>query len=145
MLRGKHHATTTPVYPILHNNHQSPFRLNLGRYVRPRAYPSPLCPRHAFDLITVDGLVRPLALDSSRYECTAPSRLHTMYPLHVYLTRITNSPQRRMNKTQHVCNAETRPHGQESTCLILVHEFRDHYSLQARRGWVLMVCTFVFP
>lgn len=45
------------------------FRLNSGRAIRLRAYPAPIRPQGLFDLLTVDGKVRPLALDPSTYEC----------------------------------------------------------------------------
>lgn len=46
------------------------FRLNTGRAVRLRAHPAPVRPPGLFDLLTVDGKVRPLALNPATYECT---------------------------------------------------------------------------
>jgi hypothetical protein len=46
------------------------FRLNNGRTVRLRAHPAPIRPHGLFDLLTVDGKVRPLALNPAKYECT---------------------------------------------------------------------------
>lgn len=45
------------------------FRLNNGRAVRLRAHPAPIRPKGLFDLLTVDGKVRPLALNPAKYEC----------------------------------------------------------------------------
>lgn len=72
-------------HPILHNNPKRPLPSKL-RPLRPSPRLSlPLLrPRHAFDLITVNGLVRPLALDLSTYECTPPVYfLEYLYPIKV--------------------------------------------------------------
>lgn len=55
------------------------FRLNSGPQIRLRAHPAPHRPRGAFDLLTVRGVVRPLALDPGRYECMFSA--HAMHGL----------------------------------------------------------------
>lgn len=51
--------------------------MNSGTEVRLRAYPYPTRPKGLFDILTVAGRVRPLALDPSTYECK-PSCLFEM-------------------------------------------------------------------
>ncbi|OJJ48718.1 hypothetical protein ASPZODRAFT_14844 [Penicilliopsis zonata CBS 506.65] len=102
------------------------FRLNNGPAVHLRAHPGPLRPAGLFDLLTTEGKVRPLALDPATYE----------FPNGASMRSNSISQQRLVRRLKGSSALIYTLHaGTElPDDLILVHEFADHYSLQARRS-----------
>ncbi|CAI7625725.1 unnamed protein product [Penicillium glandicola] len=123
------------------------FRVNSGPFIRLRAWPGPTRPHGVFDLLTTAGKVQPKALDPSSYEFpngasmrpnsrTQQNLVRTVRPrgptIYVYaitagLFTYISSP-RLLPSTDFSFAGTLLPDD-----LILVHEFRDHYSLQARK------------
>ncbi|EFR03620.1 hypothetical protein MGYG_06614 [Nannizzia gypsea CBS 118893] len=101
------------------------FRLNYGRVVRLRAHPWPLRPPCAFDLFTHAGKVQPSALEPGAY----------IFPNGASLRPNTKRQQEVVRRARgSAFHVYAIPAGtQLPDDLILVHEFRDHYSLQARK------------
>ncbi|OJJ85526.1 uncharacterized protein ASPGLDRAFT_1360456 [Aspergillus glaucus CBS 516.65] len=126
-IKSTGYSRNATIHPILHNNPKRPLPSNL-RPLRPSPRLSlPLLrPRHAFDLITVNGLVRPLALDLSTYEFPNGASIRPNTSVMQKLARTAKNP--------HVCIYCVAKGTELPEDLILVHEFRDHYSLQAGRG-----------
>ncbi|KGO74333.1 hypothetical protein PITC_008570 [Penicillium italicum] len=104
------------------------FRVNSGISIRLRAWPGPRRPHGVFDLLTSGGKVQPKALDPASYE----------FP--------NGASMRPNSRTQQNLVRTVKPRGDSTIYiyaitagtllpedLILVHEFRDHYSLQARK------------
>ncbi|EGE09016.1 hypothetical protein TEQG_07929 [Trichophyton equinum CBS 127.97] len=101
------------------------FRINNGRVVRLRAYPGPRRPPGLFDLLTYNGMVQPKALNPATYQ---PS----MRP---------NTPKMQQTaaglRGSSVCIYTVDAGIRIPDDLILVHEFKDHYSLQARNAMTI--------
>ncbi|KAJ5517938.1 hypothetical protein N7453_000360 [Penicillium expansum] len=104
------------------------FRVNSGISIRLRAWPGPTRPHGMFDLLTTAGKVQPKALDPASYEFPNGASM-----------RPNSRTQQKLVRTVKPWNGSTiyiyaimagtlLPED-----LILVHEFRDHYSLQARK------------
>ncbi|OXV11237.1 hypothetical protein Egran_01002 [Elaphomyces granulatus] len=101
------------------------FRLNTGTIIRLRAYPGPTRPKRRFDLLTMGGKVRPLALNPATYEWPNGASMRPNSPGLHYVIRTIREPS--------TC-IYAIPAGVElPDDLILVHEFGDHYSLQAAK------------
>ncbi|KAL4786792.1 hypothetical protein BJX76DRAFT_354795 [Aspergillus varians] len=100
------------------------FRINNGPTVRLRPAPSPRRPKGLFDLFTYGGMVKPKALSPTIYE---PPNGASMRPNTPNLHRLVNA--RRGLSTCIYSVPEGAPIPED---LILVHEFKDHWSLQAR-------------
>ncbi|DAA75528.1 TPA_exp: hypothetical protein A8136_1602 [Trichophyton benhamiae CBS 112371] len=100
------------------------FRINNGRVVRLRAYPGPRRPPGLFDLLTHNGMVQPKALNPATYQ---PPNGASMRP---------NTPKMQQNaaslRGSSACIYTLDAGIRVPDDLILVHEFKDHYSLQAR-------------
>ncbi|PGH23727.1 hypothetical protein AJ80_02155 [Polytolypa hystricis UAMH7299] len=102
------------------------FRLNFGRDVRLRAHPWPKRPDGAFDLFTHAGKVKPSPLNDP---------VSYIFPNGASLRPNTRRQQDAVRKLRgdrayiYAIPAGT----QLPDDLIVVHEFRDHYSLQAKR------------
>ncbi|KAL4941592.1 hypothetical protein BDV06DRAFT_235991 [Aspergillus oleicola] len=100
------------------------FRINNGPIIRLRAYPGPRRPKGLFDLLTYEGKVQPKALNAFTYK---PPNGASMRP---------NTP--KMHLLANILRGDSAciysvPAGIPTPDnLILVHEFRDHYSLQPR-------------
>ncbi|KAI1954226.1 hypothetical protein LOZ57_000576 [Ophidiomyces ophidiicola] len=101
------------------------FRLNNGPAVRLRARPGPTRPQGVFDLLTHNGMVLPKALSPETYQ---PPNEASLRP---------NTPRQRELVDDAWGDAAcvyAIPAGTRlPDDLILVHEFRTHYSLQAKR------------
>ncbi|TPX21691.1 hypothetical protein DIZ76_015653 [Coccidioides immitis] len=101
------------------------FRLNTSTTVRLRAQPGPLRPQRSFDLLTIAGKAQPKALNPDTYEWPNGA---SMRPNSVTQQNLVQSFK---GSTVYVYSV---PAGTElPDDLILVHEFGDHYSLQASR------------
>ncbi|QSS59405.1 hypothetical protein I7I51_08840 [Histoplasma capsulatum] len=92
------------------------FRLNNGAAIRLRARPGPLRPQGSFDLLTEAGKVKPKALAPASYEASL---------------RPNTSKQHDLVKTFR--GASVCIYSVPADDLILIHEFGDHYSLQAKK------------
>ncbi|KAL2859976.1 uncharacterized protein BJX67DRAFT_386463 [Aspergillus lucknowensis] len=102
------------------------FRLNTGPAIRLRAQPGPVRPQRSFDLLTEADKVRPLALNPTTYEWPNGASMRPNSPTQQNLVRSFRG------STVYVYSI---PAGVElPDDLILVHEFGDHYSLQARKS-----------
>lgn len=101
------------------------FRLNNGPAVRLRAMEGPLRPQRSFDLLTEKGKVKPKALDPPTYEWPNGASMRPNSPAQQNLVRTFRG------STIYVYAVPTGTELPED--LILVHEFGDHYSLQARK------------
>ncbi|KAJ5165429.1 uncharacterized protein N7500_007259 [Penicillium coprophilum] len=108
------------------------FRVNSGTSIRLRAWPGPRRPHGVFDLLTTAGKVQPKALDPATYEFpngasmrpnsrTQQNLVRTVKPRDGYTVYTSSSID--LDYAGTVLPED----------LILVHEFRDHYSLQARK------------
>ncbi|KAJ5360721.1 hypothetical protein N7517_009912 [Penicillium concentricum] len=108
------------------------FRVNSGTSIRLRAWPAPRRPHGMFDLLTTAGKVQTKALDPASYEFpngasmrpnsrTQQNLVRTVKPRDGYTIYTSSSIDLSYAGT-------VLPED-----LILVHEFRDHYSLQARK------------
>ncbi|KAJ5238276.1 hypothetical protein N7468_002895 [Penicillium chermesinum] len=120
------------------------FRLNTGAAVRLRAQPGPVRPQRSFDLLTAAGKVQPKALDPASYEwpngaSMRPNsagqqnlvRTFRGSTIYVYAVPAGSFPPILKSLVQNLSEhfiGTTLPDD-----LILVHEFGDHYSLQARK------------
>ncbi|KAK2773961.1 hypothetical protein FQN52_005569 [Onygenales sp. PD_12] len=101
------------------------FRVNYGLIVGLRAHPWPLRPQGAFDLFTHSGKVEPRALTPATYIWPNGASLRPN-------TKRLQEVVRRIRGDSHY--VYRIPAGTPlPDDLILVHEFRDHYSLQARK------------
>ncbi|PLB47327.1 hypothetical protein P170DRAFT_511951 [Aspergillus steynii IBT 23096] len=99
------------------------FRINNGPVVRLRAYPGPRRPPGLFDLLTYAGKVKPKALSPTTYKAPNGASMRPNTPK----TQRLVSTLRGTSACIYSIPAGVRiPDG-----LILVHEFKDHYSLQA--------------
>ncbi|KAF9889436.1 hypothetical protein FE257_007338 [Aspergillus nanangensis] len=124
------------------------FRMNIGASIRLRAHPGPVRPQRRFDLLTVSGKVQPKALDPASYEWpngasmrpNSPGQQHIVRrifrgssPIYVFAVPAGSSPPEALGvfppfiDQRYICTGTVLPDD-----LILVHEFGDHYSLQAR-------------
>ncbi|KAG8628987.1 hypothetical protein KVT40_002852 [Elsinoe batatas] len=101
------------------------FRTNKGSSIRLRAHPGPLRPRGPFDLLTTSGLVKPKALDPKTYEFPNGASMRSNSPAQRRVLATFTGPD--------VIVYEVPKGTILPKELILVHEFRDHYSLQAAR------------
>ncbi|GBF66430.1 hypothetical protein TMEN_9150 [Trichophyton mentagrophytes] len=105
------------------------FRINNGRVVRLRAYPGPRRPPGLFDLLTYNGMVQPKALNPATYQ---PPNGASMRP---------NTPKMQQTaaglRGSSVCIYTVDAGIRIPDDLILVHEFKDHYSLQARNAMTI--------
>ncbi|KAM5467027.1 hypothetical protein MauCBS54593_005647 [Microsporum audouinii] len=100
------------------------FRINNGLVVRLRAHPGPRRPYGLFDLLTHGGMVKPKALDPATYE---PPNGASMRPNTPKMQRVVGTLRGSSTYIYTVPAGIRIPED-----LILVHEFKDHYSLQAR-------------
>ncbi|KMP05330.1 hypothetical protein DIZ76_015650 [Coccidioides immitis] len=105
------------------------FRLNNGPAVRLRAYPGPQRPTGLFDLLTYSGNVRPKALSPTTY--MAPNGA-SMRPNTPKMHRLVDALRGNSIRIYSIPAGSPIPDD-----LILVHEFKDHYSLQARKEMTL--------
>ncbi|KAK2749687.1 hypothetical protein FQN57_005910 [Myotisia sp. PD_48] len=102
------------------------FRTNNGPTVRLRAHIGPVRPRGKFDLLTTqDGRVLPKALTPAQYEWPNGASLRCNSRMQHWLVRSFKVPD--------ACVYVLREGVDVPRDLILVHEFADHYSLQARK------------
>ncbi|WEW59977.1 hypothetical protein PRK78_005459 [Emydomyces testavorans] len=118
------------------------FRLNNGKEIRLRAHPGPRRPWGLFDLLTEAGKVKPKALDPVTYEFPNGASMRPNSIKQQRLVRSVRGPDIYVYSIlEGVQGAELAPLdgcqldiGTElPDDLIIVHEFRDHYSLQARK------------
>ncbi|EGD87476.1 hypothetical protein H113_06073 [Trichophyton rubrum MR1459] len=100
------------------------FRINNGRVVRLRAYPGPRRPPGLFDLLTHNGMVQPKALNPATYQ---PPNGASMRPNTLKMQQNAASL-----RGSSACIYKLDAGIRIPDDLILVHEFKDHYSLQAR-------------
>lgn len=101
------------------------FRLNNGPAIRLRAQPGPVRPKRSFDLLTMAGKVQPKALDPDTYEWPNGASM-----------RPNSSMQQELVENfrgSNICVYSIPAETELPNDLILVHEFGDHYSLQARQ------------
>ncbi|RWQ93080.1 hypothetical protein C8Q69DRAFT_81169 [Paecilomyces variotii] len=119
------------------------FRLNTGATVRLRAQPGPVRPKRSFDLLTTAGKVQPKALNPATYEWPNGASMRPNSEIQQNLVRTfrgssiyvyaipagssPNFPEASGLYSSDTCTGTVLPDD-----LILVHEFGDHYSLQAR-------------
>ncbi|KAJ9353658.1 hypothetical protein DTO280E4_7251 [Paecilomyces variotii] len=100
------------------------FRLNTGATVRLRAQPGPVRPKRSFDLLTTAGKVQPKALNPATYEWPNGASMRPNSEIQQNLVRTFRGSS---------IYVYAIPAGTVlPDDLILVHEFGDHYSLQAR-------------
>ncbi|EGD95576.1 hypothetical protein TESG_03051 [Trichophyton tonsurans CBS 112818] len=99
------------------------FRLNTSPAIRLRAQPGPVRPQRSFDLLTEAGKVQPKALNPATYEWPNGASMRPNSEVQQKLVRTFSGN----------VYVYTVPEGTElPNDLILVHEFADHYSLQAK-------------
>ncbi|PGH05162.1 hypothetical protein GX51_03061 [Blastomyces parvus] len=105
------------------------FRLNFGRVVRLREHMDPIAPPIGpFDLLTEGGKVKPRALNPATY----------IFPNGASMRPNSQTLQSLARKVRGDVYIYSVPAGtQLPEHLILVHEFRDHFSLQARTEMTL--------
>ncbi|OQE40037.1 hypothetical protein PENCOP_c006G08969 [Penicillium coprophilum] len=104
------------------------FRVNSGTSIRLRAWPGPRRPHRVFDLLTTAGKVQPKALDPATYEFPNGASMRPNSKTQQNLVRTANPRDGHNIYVFAIMVGTVLPED-----LILVHEFRDHYSLQARK------------
>ncbi|RDW70458.1 uncharacterized protein DSM5745_07969 [Aspergillus mulundensis] len=100
------------------------FRINNGPAVRLRAHPGPQRPLGLFDLLTYRGKVKPKALSPTTYK---PPNGASIRPNTPKMHRLVGTLRGASTCIYSIPAGVYLPDG-----LILVHEFKDHYSLQPR-------------
>ncbi|KAI3201815.1 hypothetical protein CBS147311_4803 [Penicillium roqueforti] len=104
------------------------FRVNSGTSIRLRAWPGPRRPHGVFDLPTTAGKVQPKALNPATYEFPNGASMRPNSRTQQNLVRTVKAWG---GLTIYIYAIMAGTHLPDD--LILVHEFRDHYSLQARK------------
>ncbi|KAK2760228.1 hypothetical protein FQN54_002295 [Arachnomyces sp. PD_36] len=101
------------------------FRINSGRLIRLRAHPGPVKPQGVFDLLTRDGKVHPSILNAQDYDFPNGASMRPNSRRQQHLVR-------KLDSSSGCVYAVPRgvPIPRD---LVLVHEFRDHYSMQAAK------------
>ncbi|KAL8909114.1 MAG: hypothetical protein Q9171_005180 [Xanthocarpia ochracea] len=99
------------------------FRVNNGPSIRLRAFPKKKKPTGAYDLLTEGGKVKPRGLDPNSYRFPNGASMRPNTAAQKRLVTIFD----RSNAVVYSVPAGTKLPGD----LLMVHEFRDHYSLQA--------------
>ncbi|KAF4549041.1 Hypothetical protein D9617_24g017550 [Elsinoe fawcettii] len=101
------------------------FRMNNGNSIRLRAVEGPERPKKPFDLLTTSAMAQPKALYPERYEWPNGASMRPNSPtMHELLLRFSGAK---------VIVYEVEPGTALPDDLILVHEFADHYSMQAAK------------
>ncbi|KAL4799668.1 hypothetical protein BDV19DRAFT_234378 [Aspergillus venezuelensis] len=100
------------------------FRINNGLLVRLRAHPGLYRPKGVFDLLTYAGKVQPKALNAATYQPPNEASMRPNTPRMHILTSILRG--------NSACIYSVPAGTPLPDNLILIHEFRDHYSLQPR-------------
>ncbi|KAJ5138921.1 uncharacterized protein N7515_003769 [Penicillium bovifimosum] len=103
------------------------FRVNYGASVRLRAHPGPVRPLRNFDLLTTAGKVQPKALNPASYEFPNGASMRPNTTKQQNLVRTSRDSPAFTVYIYAVPADALLPDD-----LILVHEFGDHFSLQAR-------------
>ncbi|KAJ5580250.1 uncharacterized protein N7459_006235, partial [Penicillium hispanicum] len=121
------------------------FRVNRTATINLRAKPGLSRPRTIFDLLTFDGKVQPKALNPGTYESDSPRAEWRLDETE--FSRTAESGPKHPRQCNHLCRSGgyapwillgimmlTKMEGIVlPDDLIIVHEFGDHYSLQARQ------------
>ncbi|KAJ5628083.1 hypothetical protein N7490_010311, partial [Penicillium lividum] len=101
------------------------FRIKMGISVRLRGHPGPVRPQRSFDLLTTAGKVILKALDPDNYYWPNGASMRPNSRSQQWLVRIAKG------SPIYVFSVPAGTILPDD--LILVHEFKDHYSLQARK------------
>ncbi|KAJ5470065.1 hypothetical protein N7530_007422 [Penicillium desertorum] len=104
------------------------FRVNSGISIRLRAWPGPTRPHGVFDLLTTAGKVQSKALDPATYYFPNGASMRPNSRTQQNLVRTAKPWGGHAIYVYAIMAGTVLPND-----LILVHEFRDHYSLQARK------------